>query len=132
MVVVLPAPLGPTNPVTRPGCTAIERSSTATVWPYRFVSAVGFDCRVHAMTVGADRVAASRASGVFHPHPPVSRAGVVTRGVRAKIAEQREAGRRAADDNAVELARESQRVLAAARRLFAGRDGRLALTLVLA
>ena len=28
--------------------------------------------------------------------------------------------------------RESQRVIAAARRLFAGRDGRIALTLVLA
>src|SRR5215471_2974650 len=36
-------------------------------------------------------------------------------------------------DNAdMELAEESQRVLAAAQRLFAGRDGRVALTLVLA
>ena len=45
----------------------------------------------------------------------------------------RDARRRAADDNArVEVARESERALEAARRLFAGRDGRIALTLVLA
>ena len=39
MVVVFPAPFGPTNPVTQPGRTAIDSSSTATVRPYRFVSA---------------------------------------------------------------------------------------------
>src|SRR5262245_50840197 len=38
-----------------------------------------------------------------------------------------------ADDNGgVELAKESERLIAEARQLFAGRDGRLALTLVLA
>ena len=31
MVVDLPAPLGPRNPVTRPGCTVKERRSTARV-----------------------------------------------------------------------------------------------------
>ena len=54
-------------------------------------------------------------------------------GVSVKIAEPREAHPRVADDNAgVELVRESQRLLVVARRLFAGRDGRVALTLVLA
>ena len=38
IVVVLPAPFGPTKPVTRPGRTAIERSSSASVRPYRLVS----------------------------------------------------------------------------------------------
>ena len=33
MVVDLPAPLGPRKPVTRPGWTAKETSSTATVVP---------------------------------------------------------------------------------------------------
>src|SRR5262249_25946114 len=33
MVVLLPAPFGPRNPVTRPGATSKERSSTATVDP---------------------------------------------------------------------------------------------------
>ena len=33
IVVVLPAPLGPRKPVTRPASTAKERSSTATVLP---------------------------------------------------------------------------------------------------
>src|SRR6478735_9885071 len=37
MVVDLPAPLGPRNPVTIPGCTAKERSSTAVVLPYCLV-----------------------------------------------------------------------------------------------
>ena len=41
MVVDLPAPLGPRNPVTRPGRTAKETSSTATVLsPYRLVKAL--------------------------------------------------------------------------------------------
>jgi signal transduction histidine kinase len=45
----------------------------------------------------------------------------------------RDARRRTADDNVpVELVRESERALEAARRLFGGRDGRIALTLVLA
>jgi signal transduction histidine kinase len=53
--------------------------------------------------------------------------------VRAKIACPREARARSADDNGVvELARDSERLLAGARQLFAGRDGRIALTLVLA
>jgi hypothetical protein len=34
----LPAPLGPRNPVTLPGWTTNERSSTARVGPYRLVS----------------------------------------------------------------------------------------------
>jgi len=32
-VVVLPAPFGPRNPVTRPGCTVNDRSSTACTGP---------------------------------------------------------------------------------------------------
>ena len=49
------------------------------------------------------------------------------------MASPRDAQSRPADDNAgVELARESERLIAEARRVFAGRDGRLALTLVLA
>ena len=49
------------------------------------------------------------------------------------MASRRDAQSRPADDNAgVELARESERLIAEARRVFAGRDGRLALTLVLA
>ena len=38
MVVDLPDPFGPRKPVTLPGCTVNERSSTATVRPNRFVS----------------------------------------------------------------------------------------------
>ena len=33
IVVDFPAPLGPRKPVTRPGRTTKEASSTATVWP---------------------------------------------------------------------------------------------------
>jgi hypothetical protein len=39
-VAVFPAPFGPRNPVTRPGRTSNERSSTATVDPKRFVNPV--------------------------------------------------------------------------------------------
>ena len=53
--------------------------------------------------------------------------------MRAKIACPREAHPGAGDDNGgVELARESERLIAGARQLFAGPTGRLALTLVLA
>jgi signal transduction histidine kinase len=53
--------------------------------------------------------------------------------VRTKIVSPREAKRCAGDDNGrVELPRESERVIDAAQRLFGGRDGRIALTLVLA
>src|SRR5262249_37309717 len=38
IVVDLPAPFGPRNPVTRPGCTVNDRFSTASVLPYRLVS----------------------------------------------------------------------------------------------
>src|ERR1700686_2542156 len=38
MVVDLPDPLGPRNPVTWPGFTSKDRSSTATVSWYRFVT----------------------------------------------------------------------------------------------
>ena len=37
MVVDLPAPLGPRNPVTVPGRTVNDRSSTAVVLPYCLV-----------------------------------------------------------------------------------------------
>jgi hypothetical protein len=37
-VVVLPAPLGPRNPVIVPGSNAKDRSSTASTWPKRYVS----------------------------------------------------------------------------------------------
>jgi hypothetical protein len=36
-VVVLPAPLGPRKPVINPGSSANERSSTAVIFPNRFV-----------------------------------------------------------------------------------------------
>src|SRR5882757_8501526 len=36
-VVVLPAPFGPTNPITCPGCTANDNSFTATKSPYNLV-----------------------------------------------------------------------------------------------
>ena len=36
MVVDFPAPFGPKNPVTAPGCTENVKSETATVDPYRF------------------------------------------------------------------------------------------------
>jgi signal transduction histidine kinase len=53
--------------------------------------------------------------------------------VRAKIVGRRDARERTADDNGrVDLAHESERLIEAARRLFSGRDGRIALTLVLA
>jgi signal transduction histidine kinase len=53
-------------------------------------------------------------------------------GVSPKIAGPREARPGPADDNGVvELARESERLIAGARQVFAGRDGRLALTLLL-
>ena len=44
-VVVLPAPLGPRKPVIRPAGIAKDRSSTAVVEPYRFVSAPNLDRR---------------------------------------------------------------------------------------
>ena len=54
------------------------------------------------------------------------------RGVRVKIALPRDAPARRADDNeGVDLAPDAQRLLDVARRLFTGRDGRIALTLVL-
>src|SRR3954466_4042927 len=37
IVVDLPAPFGPRNPVTRPGSTVAETSSTASLSPYRLV-----------------------------------------------------------------------------------------------
>ena len=40
MVVVLPAPLGPSNAKTSPGWTSKLMSSTATKSPYRFESPV--------------------------------------------------------------------------------------------
>ena len=43
MVVDLPAPLGPTNPVTSPGWTVNDRPSTATVPPYRLRSSAHLD-----------------------------------------------------------------------------------------
>jgi signal transduction histidine kinase len=53
--------------------------------------------------------------------------------VRAKIVARREAPDDSAGDNVgVEVLRESEQVIETARRLFAGRDGRIALTLVLA
>jgi signal transduction histidine kinase len=52
--------------------------------------------------------------------------------VTVKIVSRRDAERKAADDNGrVELPRESERLLETARRIFSGRDGRIALTLVL-
>jgi hypothetical protein len=40
MVVDLPAPFGPRKPVTMPGLTVNDRSSTASLWPYRFDSPI--------------------------------------------------------------------------------------------
>src|SRR5450756_2407697 len=39
-VVVLPAPLGPTSPMTSPGCTSKSSSFTATNSPYNLVRAL--------------------------------------------------------------------------------------------
>ena len=44
MVVDLPAPLGPTNPVTAPGRTEKDRSSTATAEPNRLLIPVTSIC----------------------------------------------------------------------------------------
>jgi hypothetical protein len=52
IVVDFPAPFGPTKPVTRPLRTANERSSTATVPPYRLVSPCVSIATLTARTVG--------------------------------------------------------------------------------
>src|ERR1700761_1856415 len=46
MVVDLPEPLGPRKPVTTPGCTVNDKSSTASFSPYRFVSPTASIMRV--------------------------------------------------------------------------------------
>src|ERR1700730_7230155 len=46
IVVVLPDPLGPTNPAITPAGTAQSMESTATRFPYRFVSARGLIAHV--------------------------------------------------------------------------------------
>ncbi len=67
----------------------------------------------------------------FGPHSGETQPGLPRR-VRAKIAAPRDALPGRADDNeGVDLAPEAQRLLDVARRLFSGRDGRIALTLVL-
>ena len=55
IVVDLPAPLGPTNPVTWPGLTVKVRSSTATVPPYRFRRPATSMAARMAETLGMDR-----------------------------------------------------------------------------
>ena len=50
IVVVLPEPLGPRKPVTRPGSTVTVRSSTATRAPYRFVRPADLD---HAVSMAS-------------------------------------------------------------------------------
>ena len=60
-VVLLPAPFGPRNPVTRPGFTSNERSSTAVTSPNRFV-------RLLTEMAGEPIGSVSRAiRPVFHP-----------------------------------------------------------------
>src|SRR5262245_8428373 len=67
---------------------------------------------------------ASRAGGLRHGFSP--------RGVKRRIAAARDAVRRLDGDNgSMDLAAEGQRAVTAAQRLFSGRDGRIALTLVL-
>src|SRR5215475_2370428 len=77
---------------------------------------------------------AHRAAAVFRPSPRTgSRRPISPCGVKRKIAEARDAVRGAGGDNCrMELAEEGKSLIEAARRLFAGRDGRVALTLVLA
>ena len=48
IVVDLPAPLGPTNPVTLPGATVNDRPSRATACPNRLCTIVDFDGCFHA------------------------------------------------------------------------------------
>ena len=45
IVVLLPEPFGPRKPVTRPGCTSNDKSSTASVVPNRFVRFLYLDHR---------------------------------------------------------------------------------------
>jgi signal transduction histidine kinase len=62
----------------------------------------------------------------------VTDGGISPCGVRVKMACPREAKTRAAKDNvAVELPPEIERLIESARRMFAGRDGQIALALVL-
>src|SRR6516164_10761963 len=75
-VVVLPAPLGPRKPVTRPGPTSKLRPSTAVTVPYRLVrwstfsiwavlSGPGVDAR--GSVPHQDRLAAGRLESVKSP-----------------------------------------------------------------
>ena len=59
MVVDLPAPFGPRNPVTVPGLTVKSSRSTAVVSPYRFVSWCASIIRVVPSITGAGSPGAS-------------------------------------------------------------------------
>src|SRR4051794_28010000 len=64
MVVDLPAPLGPRNPVTRPGRAVKETSSTARRPPYVLVSAV---TSIMGTTFAPSRGAPHRGAGPTYP-----------------------------------------------------------------
>src|SRR5262249_5089343 len=95
---------------------------------------VSLDRRVHGRHGRSAGRSSRRARVVSRPSPASgSRPAASPCRVRRKIAGARDAVRPVEGDNArMELAGERQRVIGAARRLFAGRDGRIALTLVLA
>src|SRR6266545_8043873 len=63
IVVDLPAPLGPRNPVTLPGRTRNVRSSTATVAPYRLRTPVTVISMVVSPFVGTHRASAADSPG---------------------------------------------------------------------
>src|SRR5215475_4915485 len=62
-IVVLPAPLGPTSPVTRPGARRKVRSRTAWMPPKLF------DTPVSSRRAGASIIASRRYSQVFWAQP---------------------------------------------------------------
>src|SRR5580698_10528948 len=66
MVVDFPAPFGPRNPVTRPGCTVNDRWSTATLSPYLLV-------RSRASIIGTP--ARGRETSALRTDPNLARPG---------------------------------------------------------
>jgi hypothetical protein len=69
-VVVFPAPFGPRNPVTRPGSTVNDKSSTALTPRYSFLSPQT-SIRPREISAGETRFPPSGRSGKPGPSPPV-------------------------------------------------------------
>src|SRR5262245_58174850 len=68
IVVVLPAPLGPTRPRMSPGERWKDRSRTASVWAYDLVSFSTVSSMAHPCGVAAGKCTGTRAVG--RPHEP--------------------------------------------------------------